>query len=251
MQSTPRTHAEVVADFVQQEAYTQVGSNASPRHRRNEREAANIQRTLAQPEEAEEEEEEEARKRAGQAVKMAQKKALSRARTHPSHPKARRKETDDKNTRSRRHSPGTTNRCSRTINAFCWSRQEKRTGDRAEGLRDGSTDDVDTSCGSNSVCRQAKAHPPTRPGFDDFFFFQKLWFSRADWRLRGAHGGRVQPDTVVPHSRSRKQFKVWRAGKVQAAAVERDVARGDGMYQAGVAGIKGELRPRLAWWQRN
>ena len=44
--------------------------------------------------------------------------------------------------------------------------------------------------------------------------------SRADWPLRGAYGGRVQRDTVVSHSQSRKQFKGWRAGKVQAAAVE-------------------------------
>ena len=44
--------------------------------------------------------------------------------------------------------------------------------------------------------------------------------SRADWPLRGAYGGRVQPGTVTPHSRSRKQFKGLQAGKVQAAAVE-------------------------------
>ena len=32
----------------------------------------------------------------------------------------------------------------------------------------------------------------------------------------------MQPDTVVSHSRPRKQFKEWRAGKVQAASVELD-----------------------------
>ena len=50
-------------------------------------------------------------------------------------------------------------------------------------------------CGSNSVCRQAKAHPPTLG-------------------LREQMGRRVRPDTVVSHWRSRGRF-----GKVQAAAV--------------------------------
>ena len=35
-----------------------------------------------------------------------------------------------------------------------------------------------------------------------------------------AHGGGLQPNTVTPHSRPRKHFKGWRAGKVEAAAVE-------------------------------
>ena len=88
-------------------------------------------------------------------------------------------------------------------------------GDRVGGLRDGSTarlhnedDDVHDKMSvllRQQLCVSAGESPPC---FD---------FDRA---LRGACGGRVQPDTVLPHSGSRKQFKGWRAGKLQAAAVE-------------------------------
>ena len=59
-------------------------------------------------------------------------------------------------------------------------------------------------CGSNSVCRQAKAHPPAL--LSSLLMCNSICAfcrgsSRADRPQRRAHGGRVQPDTVVPHSR--------------------------------------------------
>ena len=59
-------------------------------------------------------------------------------------------------------------------------------------------------CGCHSVCRQAKAHPPALLSSllmcNSICAFRR-GSSRADRPQRGAHGGRVQPDTVVPHSR--------------------------------------------------